>query len=100
MVLGYEGREKIVDPVNFKTKTVQQWLQKVREKAHEKVNKTHDKEATWFDAKRSPAPVFKVGDLILEWRTVSGEGLTTKLVRPWIGPLEVFRQIGPVNYQV
>lgn len=92
VALGYEGLAEILDPVNF-TKTVRQWLQKAIDIAPEKVNKTRDKEAPRFGAKRSPAPIFEEGDLVIEWCAFSGEGLITKLLRPRTGPHKIIRRV-------
>lgn len=64
VALGYEEFKEMADPANF-IETVQQWLQKAREIALKKVNKTLDEEAPRFDAKRPPAPFFEMGDLYL-----------------------------------
>lgn len=45
-------------------------------------------------------PILLRADLVLEWRPISGEGLTTKLLKKWIGPLEVVKQSSSVNYRV
>lgn len=70
--LGYEGLEELANPTIF-TEQVQLWLHKTREIAIEKVNRMHDKQAHRFDAKRSPKLTRQTGDLVFEWKPVSGE---------------------------
>lgn len=97
--LGYNGLEELANQTIF-TEQVQQWLQKAQKIAIKRVNKTRDKEAPRFEAKRSPAPTYEADDLVLEWKPVSGEGLVTKLLRPWTGPHNILQQVSPVNLKI
>ena len=99
VAFGYSGFQEFSDPEKY-TETVKSWLEKAHEVALAKVNSTHDKEAPRFNAKRSDSLDFEPDDLVLEWRPVSGEGLTTKLLRKWTGPLRVVAKVGPVDYKI
>ena len=82
------------------TRLYQTWVEGAREFALEKVNKTHDKEAPRFNAKRSEID-FQPGDLVLEWSPATKPGLVSKLCRKWRGPLVVLAELIPgVTYKV
>jgi transposase InsO family protein len=98
LALNFSGFEEIAES-NTYAATVADWLKTAREIALEKVNGTHDITAPRFNEKRADVE-FKEGDLVLEWRPITAEGLTTKLLRKWTGPLRVLKQTSPVNYEI
>lgn len=79
---------------------VKKWLETSRDLALEKVNGTHDVHAPRFTVHRSKLAFLKTGDLVLEWRPISGKRLTSKLLRKWTGPIQVLTQTSPVNYKI
>ena len=64
-VIGYDGHEKIQDLAKYLW-YIRNWVVNAKEVALEKVNKSHDKEAPRYNAKRSLLE-FDKGDLVLEW---------------------------------
>jgi hypothetical protein len=98
LAISYDGLEEISSPVEYIT-SVKEWVEKARETALEKVNNTQDKDASQFNAHRREIS-FLPGDLILEWKPVSVEGLATKLLSKWVRPIPVVTQTSPVNYKI
>lgn len=99
IALNFDGFEEVTNVTEY-ARTAREWLEVARKIAREKVNQTHDTQAPRLNAKRSTSSVFKPNDLVLEWRPISGGGLTTKPLRKWIGPLKVVEQTSSVNYRV
>ena len=98
-MMGYDGLREIQTPSEYAMET-QEWLEKAREIAQEKVNSSHDKEAPRFNAKRSDQS-YQVGDLVLRWRPVQSLGLANKLVPKYSGPFEVLsKEANGVNYEI
>jgi hypothetical protein len=65
VTIGLDGLTEMSEPSAYSMATAD-WLEKAREVAREKVNKTHDKEVPQFNAKRSDRS-FEVGDPVLKW---------------------------------
>ncbi|KAJ8976471.1 hypothetical protein NQ317_001152 [Molorchus minor] len=62
-------------------------IQKTREEAGKRIQKTQDKQKAYFDAKRKKRHEYKVGDLVVLRRAnLAIEGKSTKLVPKYNGP--------------
>jgi hypothetical protein len=98
MAIGYDGFNEITDPSEY-TSSIKEWLEKARQVALENVNKTHDKEAPRYNAKRQNIS-FEPNDSVLEKFPVYEKGLATKLLSKFKGPLRILKKLSNVTYQV
>lgn len=55
-------------------------------------------QAPRFNAKRSDIN-FELGNLVLEWSSVTPPGLVSKLCRKWLGPFVILEKLSPVTYK-
>lgn len=99
IALNFDGFEEVTNVTQYAL-TVREWPEVARKIARKEVNQTHDTHVPRFNAKRSTLPLSETNDLVLEWRTISGEELTIKPFWKWIGQLKVTEQTRSVSYRV
>jgi hypothetical protein len=98
VTIGLDGLTEMSEPSAYSMATAD-WLEKAREVAREKVNKTHDKEVPQFNAKRSDRS-FEVGDPVLKWKPVSSPCPANKVVKKWTGLYATVAKTSPLNYKI
>lgn len=101
VLFGVRLRDNLTNMLDIETNVAPVTLQEVRSEVSSNISKSQDKQKRKHDASRTPATVYKEGDLIKITRTnFHNNGNSTKLLSKFIGPYIIVKTMGNDRYKI
>lgn len=104
LLFGVEQRGKVVDVIreylNTKVADQNRDLVRLRERAAEKIKQSQRYNKEYFDRKRKPAHIYKVGDFVMIRNIETTRGTSYKIIPKFKGPYEVMRVLRNDRYVI
>lgn len=104
VLFGVKLRDSLTNKLeSLDTSTVQstESIVKIRDEVSSNIKNKQDKQKRQYDAERTPATVYKEGDLIKITRTnYYNQGNSSKLLSKFIGPFKIVQSLGNDRYKI